>query len=364
MSSGTAPAGQAAPNPHDHALVFGIRRYFGTPAGWPSDLQGPDNDAASVAKWLMRPDGGGLPRENVHVVCSADAPNPFTDRGEPDQERIVAVLREIVQLPKAYKDEGNRQFAGRRLYVHISGHGWATRSRQAALVTAEAVKERPLNVDVTSWTDWFREAATFKEIVLWADTCAERIQTTVLQGTPTASGLMAMGHPNAPAVRVFESFAAGIGLRAVENQMSDNQWHGAFTYALLQGLEGQASTPVTSESLSNYLRNAMKKFQSKEDQARGQVAHEPAFGNQDPITFGAPPRQTVPVRITFPPGAVGQLATVGRGRGLPPVAATVLAGTDWQLELEAGLYVVFVDTLGLSRTFEAVGVEDVSVTVT
>jgi hypothetical protein len=362
MNFGTAAADRVAPNPDDHALVFGIRRYFGTAAGWPSDLQGPDNDAAAVAAWLRRRDGGGLPHGNVRVVCSADAPDPFRDgRGEPDQQRIVTVLKEIAQLPTTYKDEENRQFAGRRLYVYISGHGWATRSVQTLLVTAEAVKDNPLNVDVTSWTDWLTEAAAFKEIVLWADTCATRTRPTMPQATPGANGLAATNHPAAPYVRVFESFAAGISLVAVENQMADGRWHGAFTYALLRGLEGEAQTPVTSDTLSDYLRNVMKQFQSDDDKPRRTVAHEPAFGRRDPITFAAPVRQTVPVRITFTPECLGQRATVARGRGMPPVAETRLSGTAWQLKLEPALYVVLVDALGLSKVFEAVGDADVSV---
>lgn len=283
MTEGDTTAGPTAANPHDHALVFGIGRYIGTAAGWPTDLRGPDNDAAAVAAWLSRADGGGLPPENVRVVCSADAPNPFQDgRGEPDQEQVVKAFKEIAQLPKEYLDEDKRQYAGRRLYVYVSGHGWATRSRQAVLVTAEAVKERPVNVDITSWTDQLTEAAQFQQIVLWADSCATRTRPTLLQGTPIANGLLPRGHPNAPFVRVFESFAAGIGLRAVEHQMPDGNWHGAFTYALLRGLEGEAPTPVTSDSLTDYLRNAMKQFQSPEDQQRGVVAHEPSFGRRDP----------------------------------------------------------------------------------
>ena len=305
-----------------------------------------------------------MPHDNVIVVCSADAPDPFRDgRGEPDQDRVITVLKEIAQLPKTYQDEGNRQFAGRRLYVYISGHGWATRRRQAALVTAEAVKDRPLNVDVTSWTDWLAEAAAFKEIVLWADTCATRTAPTVPQGTPAAIRLADIRHPNAAHVSVFEGFAAGIGLRAVENKMLDGKWHGAFTYALLRGLEGEAPTPVTSNSLSDYLRNAMQQFQSEDDQRRRVVAHEPAFGTRDPITFASPTRQTVSVTMRFTPGCVGQDAVVARGRGIPPVASTVLTGTEWRLALEPGLYVVLVDAAGLSTLFEAVGDADVTVTV-
>lgn len=362
MTEGDTTAGPTAANPHDHALVFGIGRYIGTAAGWPTDLRGPDNDAAAVAAWLSRADGGGLPPENVRVVCSADAPNPFQDgRGEPDQEQVVKAFKEIAQLPKEYLDEDKRQYAGRRLYVYVSGHGWATRSRQAVLVTAEAVKERPVNVDITSWTDQLTEAAQFQQIVLWADSCATRTRPTLLQGTPIANGLLPRGHPNAPFVRVFESFAAGIGLRAVEHQMPDGNWHGAFTYALLRGLEGEAPTPVTSDSLTDYLRNAMKQFQSPEDQQRGVVAHEPSFGRRDPMTFAAPARQTVPVTITFAPSCLGQQARVARDRNAAAVAATVVAETAWEVSLEPGFYAVLVDALNLATVFEAAGGAHVTV---
>ena len=38
-------------------------------------------------------------------------------------------------------------------------------------------------------------------------------------------------------MRVFGAYAAPVGLVAVENEMPDGQWHGAFTYALLEGLQ-------------------------------------------------------------------------------------------------------------------------------
>ena len=53
---------------------------------------------------------------------------------------------------------------------------------------------------------------------------------------------------------------------------------------------------------------------------------------------------------------------MARGRDKPSVASTVLTGTEWQLALEPGLYVVLVDALGLSKAFEAVGDADVTVT--
>lgn len=360
----TTVTARAAVNPDDHALVVGIRRYLGTATGWPHDLLGPDNDAADVAKWLSDPDGGGLPTDNVHVIRSAEAPDPFVGgRGLPGQAEVVAALREMVALPRNYKDQGNRAFGGRRLYIFVSGHGWATKREQAALVTAEAIRERAPNVDVTSWADYLAEAGAFKEIILWCDACATRTEPTLVEGTPAAFGLSPVHHPSAAHVRIFEGFAAGIGLRAVENQMEDGAWHGAFTWALLKALKGQARTPVTTETLCEYLRNAMMKFQSPVDQERRGVAHEPAFGSRDPITFATPRRQTVRVTITFPDACVGQVATIGQGRNAPPTATDTLTETTWSISLEPGLYHVGVSSRNVSALFEALGESVVAVDV-
>ena len=85
------------------------------------------------------------------------------------------ILSEVAQLPK---DAFLGQWAGRRLYVYVSGHGWANRRNEAALVTAEASLASPLNVLVTSWVEWMMQAAPFQELVFWGDTCATRTPLT------------------------------------------------------------------------------------------------------------------------------------------------------------------------------------------
>jgi len=337
-----------ATHPHDRAVVIGIRRYADVAAGWITNLEGPDNDAAAVAEWLRSPSGGGLPHDNVRLVCSADVPDPFPDdRVEPNQRGLMAALDEIAQLPKnAYG-----QYAGRRLYVYVSGHGWAWRHDHAAVVTAEARKENRANVLVSSWLDWMRYSAPFEELVLWADTCASLTQLDFLQGCELAE----KRSNNTNNVKLFSAFAAQLGLKAVENRMPDGSWHGAFTYALLEGLKGAATTPVTSDSLRNYLLNAMQGFMRDEQRADRTVAREPRFDRTDHMEFGTPPRTTFPVTLRFPPECDGRPATVGRGKYVQPSDETVLQGIDWALRLEAGVHVAYVDQRGFSQPFEVTG---------
>ncbi len=336
-------------NPHDHAVVIGIQRYADVAAGWISTLQGPDNDAGAIADWLRDPAGGGLLPANVRVVRSAEAPDPFVNGdAQPHQSMVIDVMRSVAQLPK---DAFQGQWAGRRLYVYVSGHGWANDYDETALVTAEAIQASPLNVLVTSWVRWMRKAAPFQELVFWGDTCATRIPLTKLFPCDLPDSFSM----NSPHVRVFGAYAAPLGLVAVENQMPDGQWHGAFTYALLEGLRGAAATPVTNDTLRDYLLNATHSFMSERDQKRAIVAKEPTFGTTDPMEFASPAPRTFPVTLQFAQEAVGQPARVSVSRAAPAVAQTVLTAREWVVQLQAGAYAAFVDATGTAYAFQVIG---------
>lgn len=341
-------------NLHDRAVVIGIRRYSdATPDGssWVTNLNGPDNDADAVTEWLRQPDGGGLPAANINTVRSADLPDPFPDKDSagPQQRAVERAFDDVADLdPTAFED----QYAGRRLYVYVSGHGYARQRDEAALVTAEAKRARPLNVLVTSWMDWLWDAARFKEYVLWVDTCATRVPLTFLKPcdrNPDHS-------LNAADGRQFTAFAAGFDKRAVENQMSDGLWHGVFTYALLQGLNGEASRPITTSSLRDYLLNNMSSFMRDDQRSNSAIAKEPAFARTDELVFGQPAqRPTFAVTLRFPPEWVGKRVTISVGATSPLIAETVLQQAVWTPQLEAGAYAVFAPELGHFQAFAVNG---------
>jgi uncharacterized caspase-like protein len=347
-----------AANTADHALVIGIRRYADAadPSAWIGNLNGPDNDAAAVADWLQDPTGGDLPPANVRVIRSADLPDPFPDENSvgPQQSAVERALNDLAELsPSAYQG----QYAGRRLYVYASGHGFARANDEAALVTAEATRARPLNVLVTSWLEWLWVAGRFQEYVLWVDSCATRQPLTFLKGCDRNPEISA----NSSTTRRFIVFAAGFDKLAVEAQI-EGEWHGIFTYALLKALRGAAprdqAGSLTSLDVSNYMRNNMSSFMTDEQKADARVAREPAFAKADPITFAAASQPlTFPVTLRFAPAAVGQHATVSTDAGSPLVAETTLQQTDWPLKLEAGAYVAFVPALNSFRAFAVSGGE-------
>jgi hypothetical protein len=337
-------------NEHDHAIVIGIGRYAdaGNALAWIRNLNGPDNDADAIAAWLRDPGGGALPHDNVRVVRSADLPDPFPNGGAgPAQKAVVEALDSVADQPTtAYQG----QYAGRRFYLYVAGHGWASRRNEAALVTAEATPEAPLNVLATDWMEWLWYADRFRELVLWVDACATRTSIDVLHRCA-----LPQEFAQNPSGRRFDAFAATFNLKSVENQMPDGNWHGAFTYALLQGLRGAATGDVTSASLRDYLLNNMKSFM-RDDQHIATVAQEPDFGRTDEIEFAtAAQTPKFPVTLRFRDDCVGRQATVRTRSSLPPAAETVLAQAEWRPELEAGAYVAFVPDLQLASVFTVTG---------
>jgi hypothetical protein len=338
-------------NAHDHAVVVGISRYAeagGEPA-WIENLSGPVNDATAVADWLRKPDGGGLPEDNVTVISTPEDPDPFPPGGAtPHQALVEGAINDIARLPRT---DFEGAYAGRRLYLYVSGHGLATKPEEAAIVTAEAERMRPLNVTITGWLDWFKAAGIFQELVLWVDCCATRTSGVLSQCNRNEE----VG-PNPGVARRFVAFAAPFTKEAVENTMDDNLCHGAFTWALLSCLKG----PATSTSLRNYLHNNMSSFMRGDQRQIKDVAKEPIFGATDELTFGSPLAATPRFEVTlrFPPDCVGKRATVSVDASSPLAAETVLKAPDWKVQLEAGTYVAFIAETNLLHPFTVTGGED------
>lgn len=345
-----------ATNTADYALVIGIRRYAdaGDPSGWIGDLNGSDNDAEYMADWLRDPSGGDLPDTNIRTVRSADFPDPFTDDRSvgPQQRAIEEALNDLAELPATAH---NGQYAGRRVYIYASGHGFGRTDDEAAIVTAEAKRTRPLNVLVTSWVSCLKDAARFEEYVLWVDACATRRPLSFLKPCDREQEVSA----NAGSVRQFRAFAAGYNQLAVEAEL-DGKWHGVFTYALIKALRGAAprdlSGAITSDGLRDYLRNNMASFMTDQQRADGRVAREPSFAKTDPMIFSSPSQPLrFGVTLRFPTAAVGRRATVSTDASSPLVAETTLAGEDWKLQLAAGAYVAFLPELDTFTAFAVTG---------
>ena len=355
-------------NPDDYAIVVGIRRYpgFGRTETEARDLEGPDNDAEAICGWLTAPDKGGVPIASARLIRSKDFPDPFPNAlvAEPQKQAILAAFDRLESIAQQHDSQGQGLRVGRRLYLYMSGHGFAPRRKQAALFTANATRVRTSHhVHASDWMEWFYNAEYFDELVLWIDCCMtfdlsvmpERGGYRILQGT-TGTGKM------------FTAYAAKPPLQAVERRMADGLMHGVFTYALLKGLEGAAADQdtfeVTSSSLREYLTNAMKTFLTEQDLQDSSVSKEPDFGADDPMVFlRVAHLLEFPMQLSFGAAAEGMPVRIVTGSPLRQAARGIIHHGRFDVALPRAVYFAMVEGLGWIKDFEVTGGQDSVVTV-
>ena len=125
------PKPAEVPNPDHHAIIVGIAYYPGllNDEGQPSDLDGPVIDATAIRDWLVDADGGGLAGKNVTLITS-------TKR----VKRARSAKPTLATIQQAFRDlqAKTRKRPGRRLYVYMSGHGFAPDADEGALYRPNA----------------------------------------------------------------------------------------------------------------------------------------------------------------------------------------------------------------------------------
>lgn len=337
------------PAPADYAVVVGINDY--TPGI--RRLQGCVNDARLFTRWLLDPAGGGLdpsapadvaaPR-HVETICSPGVPDgPL----RPIKDEVEDVLFRLFQR---FLDTGVP--VGRRLYLWFSGHGVSPRGdlMDCALLMANA-SQLALGRAIPGRraAEYFRRGAMFAEVVLMMDCCRE-------VGGLADAGLSIDFQPDPTAgtdVRWLYGFATRTSAISAERELphpfdpvpmqADNPrlWHGAFTHAVLEGLQRGADPAgrVTSASLASYVRERVPALLDPANNQR------PDFEmSDDPIVFGAGLPFEVTVRLTNPASGFQVLD----GMGLTPIAAVPqpAPGGTFRVSLPPGLYLFVVPQTG------------------
>lgn len=354
-------------NADDYAIVVGIERYpgFGRTDVDPNDLNGPDNDATAIYEWLTAPDKGGVPPGNAWRVRSRDFPSPASVLdAEPQRQAITHLFDRLEVKAQANGRQGHGLRVGRRLYLYMSGHGFAPRRKEGAVFVANATRVMTYHVFASKWLEWFCNAEYFDELVLWMDSCMV-FDLTVM---PEAVGYRAV-QGTGPG-RIFSAFAARFPQQAVERKMPDGLYHGVFTYTLLQGLNGAAADAnthqVTSASLRNYLYNSMKAFMTEDDLHDPNISKEPDFGFDDPIVFCTIPAVDVCIvdLRRFPLAAEGKRFIVVTGAPPTKVAGNVVHNGVGQVPLPPGVYFLKMDDPPLQQGFEVTGGPNANVDLT
>jgi hypothetical protein len=351
VSKGAAPV-----NSDHYAVVVALSKYprLGDPP--PSNLEGPENDAAAVHDWLIDPAGGALPKSNVFRVTSSQ----FKDkRGGPARDEIQRRFEDLVEKAEAERTGVGAQLGG-RLYVYAAGHGFSPALNQGCLHAGDAGQmTTQTNVYFTAWLQLFQEAGYFRETVLWMDCCMNRDRSD-----PSLPTVQTRVSPDPPGPS-FVAFAARRPLRAVEKPTGPKgKVHGVFTTVLLEGLRGAAANRygmVTGRSLADWLRNAQRGRIDPADLDDPSVSQEPEVIREDQnliFARGLKPI-TYPVTIRFPPEAAGRGARLWSGRPPMPRSLAIPASGELREALPPGLYVVDVPDRALRAGFQVTAASEV-----
>jgi hypothetical protein len=346
----------------DYAIVVGISAY-----PYHGNLSGPEHDAKAFYDWLIDPQWGAVPEQNIDLILTSDCP-AFTsvDDAMPTADRIHKAIRKLQRLGQANVDAGNKRRVGRRLYFYLAGHGCTPRDDQTALLTANSD-----NIYAGSGyhilgqynADWFHKSASFDEVLLFMDCCRNLIKVPALD-QPYAD---VIDRQAVNRVRKFRALGAKWSLKTWERPMENGVVRGVFTTALLDALKGQAAENghVSSGSLKRWLLREMQDYLSEEDKANPEISKEPDvddFGVDFPIVAIKEP--TFPVRIRIPAAGIGkrlQVITSSPEAGFVTVAETDVTSDVVELSLKRAIYLVQIlsTELQMNVTVGGVGAVDV-----
>ena len=334
----------------DWALSVGVRIYPDPELG---DLSGPELDAGAFHDWVTSAAGGKIadPKRAKLVLSSQFSP-PFSSatKAKPTVEAVNEFFAEIDDAAKGNEKNGEGLQAGRRLYLYFAGHGFmpAATEDDVALLMANATKDRlGFHVLGRAWANWFYRSGYFREVLLFMDCCRNEFSNAPLN----VPFLKPQKDPQAAEKsRRFYAYATKWGRKARERKMPNGQTRGVFTAALLEGLQGGASDPVTHEikasDLRSFLYQNMVQFLAPEDRDNDEIPKEPdvypSMGEEENFLIAAAEPRTYPVSIGFPNSLAGLRINIRDGDFNIVKGATLEAAQGdrslWTFELPRGLY--------------------------
>lgn len=371
-------------NKTDRAIVVGISCYPDPEYG---DLGSPENDAKIFYDWLVSPDGGAVPAENIELILSSNFIPRDLKPGKPPFPSpsdalpgVTEVQRAFDRLHDKYKANSMKgtNYLGRRLYIYLSGHGFAPSDAEAALLTANAARDRLMYHLLGRYNaDWFFHAGCFDEVLLFMDCCRQREP-----GAPLNMPYKEATSPDAlTRVKYLYGFATQWSKNARERDFG-GVTRGVFTTALLEGLRGAAAGPdgkITTNTLSDYLYNHMREFMDPPDRNDQSLSNEPDLYSypkhgegfviaevtrkpknvREQVTqfvFGAKPEAPkFPVVLRMPAELAGRPIQI-LDHLLQPLGPPILAQPEVKLELERGMYLMQIEGSATPRLVEVSGV--------
>lgn len=236
----------------DYAILLGISRYAFSNEF--QSLKGPTIDVALFRRWLMKKNGGDVPKTNIQYLvspCPGDQPADLK-QWAPTADQFLNRYDDVTI------DKENNDFIRRkgRLYLYFSGHGFSEQNdlaTGAALFVAGACNARPQNIHGTAFAGCARDLALFEEIVLIMDCCRDA-KTTLKYASP---GVNKITSEIAGDVRLLAIYGAAKGGQAQERKIGQRT-SSLLTHALLNALSNappDAGNKLSSTALRLYIRD-------------------------------------------------------------------------------------------------------------
>jgi len=228
------------------AVIVGVSHYANSGTGF-SNLRYADQDAKSVLDFLLSPDGGSFPKENIRVLLNEDATSQnvrsafftFLTRAQPEDEVVL----------------------------YIAGHGAPDPNdpRNLYLLTYDTKLDDMGGTAFPMFQlqDVFNRVLKAKRVVTFADTCHSYGFSGQRDRKKKSNNLF-----NQYVARYANQADRAVITASDISQLSQEseQWgggHGVFTYYLLKGLRGEADFnkdgTVTAGELFAYVRDNVLK---------------------------------------------------------------------------------------------------------
>ncbi|HZG51237.1 MAG TPA: caspase family protein [Pyrinomonadaceae bacterium] len=301
-----------ARNPEHYAIVIGIDKYSQF-----RPLRAAVRDATRFAEWLESPEGGGLPKSNIHLITSP------SEAGEPNTNPFSArPVRDDVDHALARIGVQSKRRIGSRLYFYFAGHGFGPTFDNIGMLMANAAIERlDSNVGLLPYRHFFRDWGFFDEVVFILDCCRDEFVSVNQTSRPGFTFGQIDGAR--PPVNDFIVMAAPHGAKAFQAQDTNTgERRGLLTEALLEALQSaDAADPrgrFTASSLRAYVERRVPELADAApiDPLTGKKLEQKPEITPPPseIVFGAIPvnqLEQVRVRIVASAGSAGLLELRG-----------------------------------------------------
>ncbi|HEX8232605.1 MAG TPA: caspase family protein [Caulobacteraceae bacterium] len=309
-------------NADHYAIVVGIDAYVGL-----KPLQAAKTDATTFAEWLLDPDGGGLPEENVRLILSPETPAVDRIRARPAREDVEIALRDF--------GASENKRVGARLYFYFAGHGIGPEFDEVAMLMANAADRSWYNIGLRPCLQLLHDKALFDEAVFVLDCCREA--KTARPYRPEFENDVGSGAAVNDFV-VLASVYKGLAHEPFDEAVSRRR--GLLTQALIEALQGapgavDPSGNITSATLAEYVVPRVSALADKA--VVDQQADPPRPANPAIIFRKLAPEQLPSFTLTISPGQKTQTSALVIKRGSEPgiLHSRPASGSDWVLTLPA-----------------------------